>query len=41
MTDEVLYINKILNSLSENILVKENEKGLMLIDIKSEMTFSL
>ena len=41
MTDEVLYINKILNSLSENILVKENEKGLMLIDLKSEMTFSL
>ena len=41
MTDEVLYINKILNSLSENILVKENKKGLMLIDLKSEMTFSL
>ena len=41
MTDEVLYINKILNSLSEDILVKENEKGLMLIDLKSEMTFSL
>jgi hypothetical protein len=41
MKGERLDINKILNSLSENIFVKETKKGLMLIDRTSEMTFSL
>ena len=41
MINEVLDINKILHSLSENIFVKETKKGLMLVDRKSDMTLLL
>ena len=41
MIDEILDINKIPNSLSENIFIKKTKKGLMLVDSTSEMTFSL
>ena len=41
MKDEILDINKVHNSLSESILIKETKKGLMLEDYASKMTFSL
>tara|TARA_X000001036_G_scaffold398384_1_gene401235 strand:- start:245 stop:937 length:693 start_codon:yes stop_codon:yes gene_type:complete len=41
MKDEILDINKILHSLSENIFIKKTKEGLMLIDRTSKMTFSL
>ena len=41
MIDEILDINKILKSSSDNIFVKETKKGLILEDRASKMTFSL
>ena len=41
MKSEILDINKVLNNLSEKVFIKESQKGLMLIDRTSKMTFSL
>ena len=41
MIDEILDINKFLNSLSEKIFIKKTKKGLMLVDSTNDMTFSL
>ena len=41
MIDEILDINKFLNSLSEKIFIKKTKKGLVLEDSTNDMTFSL
>ena len=41
MKNEILDINEIFNNLSDNIFVKETNKGLILVDSTSKMTFSL
>ena len=41
MIDEILDINKILKSSSDNIFIKKTKKGLMLVDHTIKMTFSL
>ena len=41
MKNEILDINKFLNNLSENIFIRETEKGLIIEDYLSKMTFSL
>ncbi len=41
MIDEILDINKILKSSSDNISIKKTKKGLMLVDHTIKMTFSL
>ena len=41
MKNEILDINEIFNNLSDNIFIKETNKGLILVDSTSKMTFSL